>query len=71
VGCFLYFLAVTNDLNVVFGFYDFLYLQHYGFLMLYLGLTMYHGLFHVWTVRELSAPYQEIHRHRDRMVQDE
>ena len=41
VGCGLYFLAMTNDFNLVLGLYDFAFLQHYGFLAMYVGFAAY------------------------------
>jgi signal transduction histidine kinase len=70
-GFVVYFASLTNDFNLIFGLYQGPVLQHFGFLALYVGFCMYHGLDYLRSVRELEAASLENQRYRDRLIEDE
>ena len=70
-GFIVYFVTLTNDFNLVFGLYSGPSLQHFGFLALYAGFCVYHGLDYLRSARELEAASLENQRYRDRLIEDE
>ena len=40
-GLLAYYLSVISDFNILFGFYDFYFIQHFGFLVLVVSLVLY------------------------------
>lgn len=71
IGTIFYFIAVSSDFNVLFGIYDFHYIQHFGFIAMVVGFLVYFTQDYIKSVKNLEEAYQEIQVYQEELLHGE
>ncbi len=70
-GTCAYFLAIASDWNILFGIWDFYFIQHFGYLIMVSAVTYVFASDYIRSVHELQAAHEVIKQHREQMIHDE